>query len=112
MSREVLLSFAAVTVCVLTGLAATRVENRRFALSLAGLSLVIAGVTLAHLAASVVGVASPDPAVALSFVVLAAAGGGLLFTEVNHVARTHSGPAAIALLSVACGAGAAVYAFA
>jgi len=89
-----------------------RVGNRRAALTLSALSLLVAGVTLAFLATQVVGVASPDPRVALSFVVLAATGGGLLFTEVNHVARTHSGPAAIALMTMACGAGVAVYAFA
>lgn len=112
MSAEVLISFASLVVCVLTGLAAMRVSNRKAGLSLSGLSLVVAGVTLAYLAAHVIGVASPDPLVALSFVVLTAAGGGLLFTEVHHVARAHSGPAAIALLATAFGAGAAVYAFA
>ena len=110
MSQEVLTSLATITVCVLTGFAATRVESRRLALVLAATSLVVAAVTLAHVASGVVGVSSPDPVLALSFVVLAAAGGGLLFTEVHHVARAHSGPTAIALLTAACGAGAAVYA--
>lgn len=101
-----------VTICVAAGLASVRVRDTRVALLLAAGSLMVAAVSLAQLAASVLGVASPEPTLALSFVLLTSAGGGLLIGELSHVARAHSGTAAIGLLVAASGVGATVYAFA
>lgn len=111
MSAEAIASVATVLACALACLGAARLESRSVALGLAGLAFVVAGVTVAHLAVGVVGVARPDPAAALAFLVLAACGGGWMFTEVNRIARSHSGAAAITLLVASCGAGAATFAF-
>lgn len=101
-----------VLVCAVAGLASVRVRGRRIALSLAAVSLVAAAVSLGQLAASVFGVAQPDPALALAFLVLTTAGGGLLFGEVGHLARAHSGATALGLLTVASGVGVTAYALA
>lgn len=101
-----------VFVCVVTAAAAARVRHERVSLSLVAISLLVAAVSLALLAASVVGVARPDPVRALCFVVLASAGGGLFFGELGHVTRVHSGPVAVRLLAATCGVGLTTYALA
>jgi hypothetical protein len=109
MSSVVILSIALVVVCALTSLGTERVASHRLSLALAGVAFVLAGVTLAHLASSVVGVASPDPASALAFLLLAACGGGWIFFELDRIARAHSATAAFAILAANCGASAATF---
>ncbi len=99
-----------VLACAAAGVASLRVRDPRVSLALAMLSLVGAAVLLALLGASVVGAHRPNPVDALAFVVLSSAGGGLLFGELGHVQRVHSGAAAVALLATASGVGLTVYA--
>ncbi|MCB9595012.1 MAG: hypothetical protein H6719_20010 [Sandaracinaceae bacterium] len=97
------------TVCVGAGLLSVRVRHARAALALGGVSLVVAAVSLALLAADVMGVPHPDPLLALSFFVLSSAGGGLLFGEVNHLTRRFSGATAFGVLFGASSTGLTVY---
>ncbi len=103
---------ALVALCVVTSAAAFRVRHQRLSLGLVAVSLLVASVSLALLASSVVGSARPDPVRALCFVVLASSVGGLFFGELSHVTRVHSGAVAARLLAATSGAGLTIYALA